>query len=297
MRIFDCTTYYNEELMMDIRFHTLNDQVEKFIVVESLFSHSGNKKKLNFNINNYSKFKDKIIYLVIEKEPDNIKISNDGKINSLDKRMNSLKRIEQSYDYMFNGLKDAGEDDLILLSDNDEIPNLKSDQFLKSKSKVFIFKQMMFYYKFNLHYEKLKWFGSKGCKKKNLKNMSWLRNLKNKKYPLWRLDTFFSKTRYINLEIINDGGWHFTNLMTAEKLYEKLTNFGHHDEFELSGMTVNDLQKKIDNKEVFFNHFVDKEKFKERWNFNYKLKKIENNELPEYLQSNSSQLKYKDWFD
>ena len=46
MRIFDCTTYYDEELMMDIRFNTLNDQVEKFIVVESLFSHSGNKKNL-----------------------------------------------------------------------------------------------------------------------------------------------------------------------------------------------------------------------------------------------------------
>ena len=52
--------------------------------------------------------------------------------------------------------------------------------------------------------------------------MSWLKNLKNKKYPFWRLDTLFSKSRYINLEIINDGGWHFTNLMTAEKLYEKL---------------------------------------------------------------------------
>ena len=92
--------------------------------------------------------------------------------------------------------------------------------------------------------------------------MSWLRNLKNKKYPFWRIDTLFSNTRYINLEIINDGGWHFTNIMTAEKLYEKLTNFGHHDEFELSGMTIDDLQKKIDNKEVFFNHFVDKKNIK-----------------------------------
>ena len=95
MRIFDCTTYYDEELMMDIRFNTLNDQVEKFIVVESIFSHSGNKKKLNFDINNYSKFKDKIVYLVIEKEPDNIKFYKDDKISSLEKRMNSLKRTEQ----------------------------------------------------------------------------------------------------------------------------------------------------------------------------------------------------------
>ena len=127
--------------------------------------------------------------------------------------------------------------------------------------------------------------------------MSWLRNLKNKRYPFWRVDTLFSNTRYINLEIINDGGWHFTNLMTAEKLYEKLTNFGHHDEFELSGMTTKDLQKKIDNKEVFFNHFVDKQKYKERWNFDYKLKKIDDKKLPLYLQSQKAQSKLKEWFD
>ena len=127
--------------------------------------------------------------------------------------------------------------------------------------------------------------------------MQELRNLKFKNYPFWRLDTLFSNNRYINLEIINDGGWHFTNLMTAEKMYEKYSNFGHHDEFQLSGLTVEDLQKKIDNKEMFFNHFVDKEKYKERWNFDYKLKKISNDKLPEYLQSSEIRSKLKQWFD
>ena len=125
--------------------------------------------------------------------------------------------------------------------------------------------------------------------------MSWLKNLKNKQYPLWRLDTLFSNNKYINFDIINDGGWHFTNLKTPEELYQKLTNFGHHDEFELSGLTVNDLKKKIEEKKVFFNHFVDKENYKERWNYDYKLKKIESDVLPQYLQSNLK--KFKEWFD
>ena len=237
MKIFDCTTYYDEELIMDIRFNTLNDQVEKFIVVESLFSHSGKKKKLNFNINNYSKFKDKIIYIVIEKEPDNLKNSN--QLSQSDKRMNSLKRIEQSYDYMLNGIKDVGEDDLVILSDNDEIPNLRSDQFLRSKKNIIIFKQLLFYYKFNLNYENLTWFGSKACRKKKLKSMSWLRNLKNKEYPWWRVDVMFSNFKQRDLEIVNDGGWHFTNIKTPEKLLEKLKNFGHHDEFDESGIDLN----------------------------------------------------------
>tara|TARA_B100001029_G_C15041125_1_gene443697 strand:+ start:296 stop:1174 length:879 start_codon:yes stop_codon:yes gene_type:complete len=292
MKIFDCTTYYDEELIMDIRFNTLNDQVEKFIVVESLFSHSGKKKKLNFNINNYSKFKDKIIYIVIEKEPDNLKNSN--QLSQSDKRMNSLKRIEQSYDYMLNGIKDVGEDDLVILSDNDEIPNLRSDQFLRSKKNIIIFKQLLFYYKFNLNYENLTWFGSKACRKKKLKSMSWLRNLKNKEYPWWRVDVMFSNFKQRDLEIVNDGGWHFTNIKTPEKLLEKLKNFGHHDEFDESGIDLNFIKSKIENKEVFYDHFLDK-KNPNKWRSNYKLKKVSNSILPEYIIKNHQ--KYKNWFD
>ena len=297
MKIFDCTTFYSEHLMMDLRFNILNDYVEKFIVCESTISHSGKKKKLNFDINNYPKFKDKISYIIIDEEPEDIIGLKNGLAKPHEKRSDSLKRINLSYDYMIKAIDKASDNDLIILSDNDEIPNLKSKQFKNSTKNIIIFKQLFFYYKLNLLYDLIPWFGSKAAKKKNLVSMSWLRNLKNKKYPFWRIDTLFSNTRYIDLEIINDGGWHFTNLMTAEKLYEKLTNFGHHDEFELSGMTIDDLQKKIDNKEVFFNHFVDKERYKERWNFNYKLKKIDNHHLPDYLNSTENQVKFKDWFD
>ena len=297
MKIFDCTTFYSEHLMMDVRFNVLNEYVEKFIVCESTISHSGEKKKLNFDINNYPKFKDKIKYIVIDEEPKGVIGKKNGFAEPHEKRSDSLKRIELSYDYMIKAISSASDNDLIILSDNDEIPNLNSEQFKKTKKEIIIFKQLFFYYKFNLLYDLVPWFGSKAAKKKKLLSMSWLRNLKNKRYPFWRLDTLFSNTRYINLEIINDGGWHFTNLMTAEKLYEKLTNFGHHDEFELSGMTIKDLQKKIDNKEVFFNHFVDKQKYKERWNFDYKLKKIDDNKLPLYLQSRKTQSRLKEWFD
>ena len=297
MKIFDCTTFYSEHLMMDLRFNILNEYVEKFIVCESTISHSGKKKKLNFDINNYPKFKDKINYVVIDEEPTGIIGHKNGLAEPHEKRLDSLKRINLSYNYMLRAISEASDDDLIILSDNDEIPNLNSQQFKNSKKDIIIFKQLFFYYKLNLFYDLVAWFGSKAAKKKNLLSMSWLRNLKNKEYPFWRIDTLFSKTRYINLEIIKDGGWHFTNLMTAEKLYEKLKNFGHHDEFEISGMTIDDLQKKMDKKEVFFNHFVDKEKYKERWNYNYKLKKVGLEKLPKYLQLNHNQLKLKNWFD
>ena len=295
MRIFDCTTFFNEKMIMDLRFNTLNPYVTKFIVVESIYSHSGQKKKLNFNINDYPDFKNKIEYIIIKEEPADI-IKGDELIkNPHNKRFNSLKRIEQSYDYMIKGIDEAKEDDLILLSDNDEIPNLSLSliEDLK-KTNYVIFKQLFFYYKFNLFYDRIPWFGTKGCKKKKLKSFSTIRNLKNKRYPFWRLDTYFSDIKQTNLKIIEKGGWHFTNIKTPDELFEKLSNFGHHDEFELANLDLDKIKEKVKNKEVFYDHLADKGS-SNRWSDNYKLKKIDLNYLPKYLVENSE--KFKDWID
>ena len=291
MKIIDCTTYYSEDLMLDVRFNILNEYVDKFIITESKFSHSGKEKPLNFNINNFPKFKDKIQYLVIENEPEGIN-KNDN--SSAVKRMNSLLRINQSYDYMMNAIKNTSDDDLICLSDNDEIPNFNSQSFKNTNKDIYIFKQLFFYYKFNLFYDLMPWYGTKACKKKKLISLSWLRNLKNKQYPIWRLDTLFSKTKQTNLQIIENGGWHFTNIKTAEEIYTKLSNFGHHNEFDTSGVTVKDIQECIDNRIVNYNHLAD-QTADNKYTANYKLQLIEDKLLPNYLINNKQNLK--DWFD
>ena len=291
MKIVDCTTFYSEHMMYEVRLNILKDRVDKFIVTESTYSHSGKKKKLNFDINNYPKFKDKIKYIVIDKEPDGIIPEKD---DPLAQRLNSLKRVALSYDACFDEIKNFSDEDFIMLSDNDEIPNLDSAQFQKSKKKIILFKQLFFYYKFNLLYDRMSWIGTKGCKKKNLQSISWLREIKWKKYPFWRIDTYFSKTKHVNLDIIDDGGWHFTNLKTPEDLYDKLMNFGHHNEFRMSGLSVEDIRNKIKKKELFYNHFKDTTS-SSKWESNHKLKKIDQSLLPEFLKNNMN--KYNDWFD
>jgi len=292
MKIIDCTTYYSEDLMLDVRLNILNEYVDKFVIVESKFSHSGKPKSLNFNINNFQKFKDKIEYLVIENEPEGIDVNLEN--SSAIKRMNSLLRIEQSYDYMVNALNDVEDNDLVCLSDNDEIPNFESQQFKNSKNDIFIFKQLFFYYKFNLFYDLMPWFGTKACKKKKLISFSWLRNLKTKKYPFWRLDTIFSNLKQNNLQIVDNGGWHFTNLMTAKNIFTKLSNFGHHNEFDISGVTVEDIQECINKRIVNYDHRADKTE-SEKYKANYKLKVVNDDLLPKYLILNKE--KYKNWFD
>ena len=147
MKVFDCTAYFDEELMMDIRFNILNNHVSKFIVVESRYSHSGKKKKLNFNLKRFSEFRHKILYLVIEDEPKNLLEIKNNDTDSAIKRLNSIKRLEQARNYMMEGLKDASEDDIVLLSDSDEIPNLDVCDIKNIGNDIYIFEQKMFNYK------------------------------------------------------------------------------------------------------------------------------------------------------
>jgi beta-1,4-mannosyl-glycoprotein beta-1,4-N-acetylglucosaminyltransferase len=191
------------------------------------------------------------------------------------------------------GLKNLLDNDLIIVSDLDEIPNLEKIELENIQNKIIIFKQKMFYYKLNLLYDEFNWFGSKACKKKNFLSPQWLRNIKSKKYPRWRLDLWFSKRKYINNFYVEDGGWHFTCIRTAQDLEKKLLNFAHHYEFEESGLKKNDLEKLINEKRVMYDHNVDQKGYK--WSGKSKLKKINKDLLPSYVAKNVE--KYKNWLD
>lgn len=295
MKIFDCTNYFNEDLIYGLRLEILDKYVDKFIVAESLYSHSGQRKKLNFDINKYPKFKSKIHYIVVENEPQDL-IKLDGlpyEHAQGMKRMNSLKRIRQQYDVLREGIKDAQNDDLIILSDCDEIPNLENLNKVNSKQ-IIIFKQLLFYYKFDLHHNAMTWFGSKGCLKKDLLTFNWLRNIKNKTYNFWRIDTFFSKNKYMNVKIIENGGWHFTNIKSPEDIHMKLSNYGEHNEFEMSDIDLAKMSKLVKEKKVYFNHNLDKSN-PNKYSYGHELVKINKNLLPKFLVDNY--LKFKDWFE
>ena len=149
----------------------------------------------------------------------------------------------------------------------------------------------MFYYKFNLLYEKIPWFGSKACRKKNFLSPQWLRDVKYKKYPIWRLDILFSKTKYNDIHYVENGGWHFTNIRSPEDIEKKFLNFLHHQDFEESGLKLNDIQQMVKMKKVLYDHTADRKDFK--WRGNTILKNIPLSNMPDYLYQNYE--KYKDW--
>ena len=296
MNLYDCFMYFDEDLLLDLRLNTLDEYVKKFVITEATYTHNGNKKNLNFDINNFKKFKDKIEYIVVDKQPDNILnlSENDTKVQRGEKLiLNGMARDYFQRENLSRGLSEAQEEDLILISDLDEIPDIKQLDASKIKNNIIIFEQKMFYYKFNLFYEDYTWFGTKAVKRKKFLSPQWLRNIKGKNYPKWRLDTLFSKKKYSNLIFVKNGGWHFTCLRTAEELEKKLLNFAHHYEYEESGLNLDNLKKLISEKRVMYDHNIDQKGYK--WSGKSKLKNYDTKLLPKYIYSNID--KFSKWLD
>ncbi len=296
MKIFDCFMYFDENVVLEVRLNILNKYVDYFVIVESTYNHKGDKRKLLFNINKFEKFKNKIIYLIYDENPHNIeKILENDNPSEISRKyiLNAAKRENGQRDYIFNALEQADNDDLILISDVDEIPNLENLEIHKIYEKIILFEQEMFYYKFNLKLPNLVWTGTKACKKENLISPQWLRNIKDRKYPFYRIDTFFSNTKFIDVKIISNGGWHFSNIKTASEIEHKLKSYLHHREFDENPMSIKEIDNIIKNKQAIYDLKVDKRINK--IGDGSKLEKYPLNKLPKFLQENSNI--YKEWID
>ena len=117
--------------------------------------------------------------------------------------------------------------------------------------------------------------------------------MKTRNYPFWRFDTIFSKYKYSNIHFVENGGWHFTNIKSPEDIVKKYSNFLHHQEFEYSGLKLEDIRKMIKNKIVLYDHKMDKKENK--WEGEKTLKKISLSEMPIYLKENYK--KYINWIE
>ncbi len=290
--------FFDEEMMLDLRLNILDKYVDKFVITEATYMHSGRPKKLLFDINKFSKFKNKIIYNVIDKEPSDIETIYEKDNDEKDTRgqklaNNSNKREHLQREMAQESLRNADPEDIIFINDIDEIPNLKGVNFNTINKKLIFFKQKMFFYKFNLLHEELIWTGSRACRKKNLISPQNLRDTKDKIYPIWRLDILFSKLKYNSIHYVNNGGWHFSNIKSPEDIEKKFLNFLHHQDFEYSGLNLSDIKKMVADKKILYDHCSDQRDYK--WTGSKTLKKVDLSQLPDYIRENYK--KYNNWLD
>jgi len=234
-KIFDCITFFQENMISNIRFEILNSIVDHFVVCESKYDHKGKRKTLNFRLLN-KKFKDKVIYLVLDEPFD---------VNNTPWKNQAIQR-----EFILNNLNNIDLEDYVMFSDPDEIPNPKTLKNLNLKKKYGIFLQKMYCYKFNLfNKEESPWQGTRICKKKNLKSINYMRQkivLKNFKQPFWKIH------KEKSIEIFKEGGWHFNSLLTPEEISLKLKTFAHNEFAKPEYSDVDVIKKKIQQQKDLF---------------------------------------------
>ena len=231
-KLYDCFSYWDEDLLLDLRLNILDDYVDYFVIVEGNKTWQNNPKKLRFDIEKFKKFKNKIIYI---------------KVNDLPNGKNPWLRENFQRNCISRGITGANDNDLIMISDLDEIPNPRKIKLFKKKMRFAVFEQSLYRYKFNLQSKTEPfWFGTRICVKKFLKSPQWLRDLKFKKRPFWRIDKF----RLNN--IIKNGGWHFCNLKTPENLLYKYQNlcetndpYIFNEKIDLKYLSVDEIKKRV----------------------------------------------------
>ena len=229
-KIFDCITFFRENRVANLRFEILSNVVDKFVVCESKYDHKGNKKKLNFKLKN-KKFLKKIKHLIHDRP---------FPLFTTGWEKQAIQR-----EFIFKGLEEAKNDDLIMFSDPDEIPNPNKIMNLDLKKKYGIFLQKCFVYKINLsnaHEEP--WEGTRICRRKDLFSIDYLRQeiLSKNIKKFWRID------KEKSIQLIKDGGWHFNNLLTPKEISIKLKTFAHIEFSKKKFSNIDVIKKNITNK-------------------------------------------------
>ena len=258
-KIIDCITFFDENFIFDLRYNVIKQYVDFIIICESEYDHRGNKKDLNFNYEKY--FNDNKVKYFILKEP-------------FPKKNNPWENQAIQREFLLNSLNFINDDDYIFFSDPDEIPNTDLYNDFKLEKKYGIFLQKSFNYKFNLfNKHESPWDGTRVCKKKNLKSIDYMRQkvwAKNLKYKFYRFD------KEKNIQLFQNGGCHFNNIMSPENISKKLKTFAHSeysgDEFSSTEIIKNKIENRID-----------------LFNRGYKFEKIElDNSFPRYLLENKN---------
>ena len=296
MKIFDCFMYFDEDIVLDVRLNYLDKYIDQFIIIESEYNHKGEKRTPLFDINKFKKFENKIKYILTNDIPpgiENLKVDDNESEIYRKSIFNAWKRENLQRNQISVGLSDAQEEDWVIISDLDEIPNLSGIKLKDINDNLVFFKQDMMYYKFNLRLENYTWVGSKACKMKNLESPQWIRDIKDRKYNWWRVDTYFSKRKYSNILFVENGGWHFSYLKKPKDIEKKLKSYLHHIDYDMNPVGEKGIQEMINNKKTIYNIKADQKENK--FDGTNKLNKIDINLLPSYILENKDKLK--DWIE
>lgn len=277
--IYDCFPFFNELDILEIRLNTLYDIVDYFVITEANMTHTGKSKDYVFeqNKDRFSKFLDRIIYIKVDDFPslESSKTSDDG---------NKWMYENFQRDAIMRGLEKCNSDDVIIISDCDEIPNPKAIR--NYKNGVCSLLQLRFGFNYNSLYINSTFSKSpKICKYKDLINPKKGIKEKDKKYCLHSKYGLPTYLRFVRGKRIKNGGWHFSYIGNLQNIKYKMDSIVEQQVNTMSKNTEESIKQKIKNNQdvlnrgdifvnleisdIFPKYFVNNiEKFKENINLN-----------------------------
>jgi len=253
--IYDCFTFFNELELLEIRLHELDPVVDRFVLVEATRTHSNLEKPLYFDLNKerFARFLPKIIHIVVSDFP----IASGNRWVFENYQRNAI----------FRGLRDCDQNDVVVVSDVDEIVRPQAILEYKDYPGIKFFRQRLYYYFLNCECSNLIWDAPKMAFYRDMHTPQWLREYPKPWYPRkWQRSL---AKRGIALKqlvgekdvFIGEGGWHFSYLGGIERVRQKIKAFAHveydNDEF----LKKENLSRAIENGEDIFGrenkfHFV-----------------------------------------
>jgi len=222
-KVYDCFTFFNELELLELRLHELDPVVDQFVLVEAALTHSYHPKPLHFAEHKarFEKFLPKITYIVVTEFPE----AGGNRWVAENYQRNAIAR----------GLQECKPDDVIIVSDIDEIVRARAVLENKDKPGIKFFRQQQYYYYLNCAQKQGIWDRAKMAFYRDLRSPQWLRDYPKPSVPhptRWQKKIAKYRhrwrQRFRSPDIfIDNGGWHFSYLGGLERIREKIKAFAH----------------------------------------------------------------------
>lgn len=214
MKVYDCFLFFNELDLLELRLNELDDVVDVFVLIECTKTFSFKDKPLYFleNRDKFARFLHKIKHVIVDDTP-NLPID-----PSKGHNYHHIEHFQRAC--IDRGVSDCDAEDLIIISDVDEIfrpENIQQAIKLLQKQKLVGFEQLFFYYYLNglcvQNGRAAPWNGPVACLKRDYCGAQKLRDDRGSSQP----------------ERIHNAGWHFSYLGGPDKIIQKIESYAHRE--------------------------------------------------------------------
>ena len=237
-KIYDCFTFYNELDLLEIRLEEIYEYIDHFVICEATTTFRGQAKPLYYleNKERFKKYEGKIIHVVVDDMPGLEKVVGKSDLNEYEPAIWGREHFQRNA--IRRGLTGAGPDDVVIISDCDEIPHPVALQYLRENSGYFMFDMAMYQFYMNMQAQKSGWL--------KVFAYTYSNDASFPDYNVNRTNERAVLEKFVgDKHVMQQGGWHFTFLGGINSVMKKLEAYSHTDGWQRAMWDQNNLKSQM----------------------------------------------------